>query len=539
MQFPIKSLFNRFFRQLQLYGVKKILKKIVILGIIRIFPGYLYGRWIAENESGSCRESGNAGTGSSFPGQLKISLLVPVWNIERTWLEKAITSVSMQRYQNWELCIVYAGPHDPSVTTLLSRMAGNDQRIRVQNIDTNLGIAGNTNAALEMAGGDFCGFLDQDDELSPDALYEVVDLLNRNPGLDLVYTDHDTIDTAGLRGNPYFKPDYSLPFLLSGNYFLHFVVCRTSLLRQAGGLRAGFEGAQDYDLLLRLAEKIGSDSIGHIRKVLYHWRTLDTSCAQDVSRKPLSSLAGKTALEEYLQRNAINGEVLCLPHNTYRVCFSSPDPSRTSLFLWHHPDDGQIDTPALRTLVQGIRSREIPFTMPESYAAFCTEKHPGYVYDEDVKDALRVVAKDESHDYVVVIQPPLENFSTLSFHTRWLEELVSLHTAFPAGVVGCGAPVFYDVLCSVPHPCGPVFCVRRTLLEKYLESVEAISGFSAFQMDISRFAESAGRENISTPNCLQATRDPITLYEYYHQVPDHRFFTRNMRYYLKPVFIDG
>ncbi|MFA5268533.1 MAG: glycosyltransferase [Methanoregula sp.] len=539
MQFRINSLFNRFFRQLQFYGVKKILKKIGILGIIRISPGFLYRRWIAENERESNPACDTRDRSSSFPFQPKISLLVPVWNTERVWLEKAITSVSIQSYRNWELCIVYAGPHDPSVTSLLSRMADNDKRIRVQNIDTNRGIAGNTNAALGMATGEFCGFLDQDDELSPDALYEVVDLLNRNPGRDLIYTDHDTIDTAGLRRNPYLKPDFSLPFLLSGNYFLHFVVCRTSLLQEAGGLRAGFEGAQDYDLMLRLTEKTGEDSIGHIRKVLYHWRTLDTSCAQDVSRKPLSSLAGKNALDEYLQRNDIRGEVFALPHNTYRVCFTPRDPSRTALFLWQHPDEGQIDTPALRTLMQRICSREIPCAKPESYAAYCPEKHPGYMYDEDVQDALRVLAKDESHDFVVVIQPPLKNSPAMSFHTRWLEELVSLHTVFPAGVVGCGGPVYYDVLCSVPYPCGPVFCVRRPLLEKFLESWGVISGFSAFQMDVSRFAEGAGRENISTPYCLQVMRDPILLYEYYHQVPDHRFFTRNMRYYLKPVFIDG
>lgn len=538
MQLPLKSLFNRFFLQLQFYGVKKFLKKIIIMGIIRISPGFLYRRWIAENERRSDPSVKNEDGSLSFSFRPKISLLVPVWNIERTWLEKAIDSVIRQTYPNWELCIVYAGPHDPCVSSLLSRLAGSEPRIRVQYTDTNQGIAGNTNTALEMAGGEFCGFLDQDDEMSPDALYEVVDFLHRNPGLDLVYTDHDTIDIAGKRRDPYFKPDFSLPFLLSGNYFLHFVVCRTSVLRQAGGLRAGFEGAQDYDLNLRITEKIGGDSVGHIRKILYHWRTLDTSCAKDVSHKPLSSFAGKSALDEYLQRNAIPGEVLPLPHNTYRIRFSPRDLSRPVLFLWRNRDPGQIDPTALRTLMLEISSRKIPCSMPGSYAMFCREKQPGYVYGEEVQDALHVLVKDKSNDFVVVMQPPVKNSPSLYFQSRWLEELLSLHTIFPAGVVGCGAPVFYDVLCSSPYPCGPVFCVRRALLEKYLESRDAPSDFSAFQKDISQFAESAGLWNISTPYSLQVPRDPILLYEYYYLMDDHRFFTRNMRYYLKPVFAD-
>jgi hypothetical protein len=539
MQLSLKSIFNRFFRQLQFYGVKKFLKKILIMGFTRASPGFLYHRWMAENERRSGPSSENTDGYSSFSCQPKISVLVPVWDIEKTWLEKAIASVTSQSYQNWELCIVYAKPHDPSVCALLSRMTGSDQRIRVHYADTNPGIAGNTNTALEMAGGDFCGFLDQDDELSPEALFEVVDLLNRNPGLDLIYTDHDTIDTAGMRKDPYFKPDFSLPFLLSGNYFLHFVVCRTSLLRQAGGLRAGFEGAQDYDLNLRITEKTRGDSIGHIRKVLYHWRTLDTSCAQDVSRKPLSSLAGKSALDEYLQRNAIHGEVLALPHNTYQVCFSPGESWEPLLFLWRDRNDGKTDPPALRALIQWICSQGMPCATPGSYTRFCTEKQPGYVYDGKVQDALQVLVQDQSLNFVIVIQPPRQDSLPLSFHSRWLEELISLHAVFPAGVVGCGAPVFYDVLCSVPYPCGPVFCVRRSLLEKYLKSREVPSGFSAFQKDISRFAEESGQENISTPYCLQITREPIHLNKYYHEVQDHRFFTRNMRYYLKPVFIDG
>lgn len=538
MQLFPKPLFHRFFQQLQFYGVKKILKKIIILGFIRVSPGSLYHRWIRESETESGPSSKNTGGVSSFSCQPKISLLVPVWNIERTWLEKAIASVTGQSYQNWELCIVYAGPHDPLVSALLFRLESDDPRIRVKYVDMNQGIAGNTNTALEMATGEFSGFLDQDDELSPGALSEIADLLNRNPGLDLVYSDHDIIDTAGKRKDPYFKPDFSLPFLLSGNYFLHFVLCRTALLRQAGGLRAGFEGAQDYDLNLRLTEIIRSDSIGHIRKVLYHWRALDTSCAADVSRKPLSSRAGKTALGEYLQRKALEGEVISLPHNTYRICFPVRAPSQTLLFLWHNPDENDQDPAALRTLIPWISSRKTPFLVPGSCAALCTERQPGDLYHGAVQDALRIQAKNRNLDFVVVLQEPLKHSPPPSFHPRWLEELVSLHAVFPAGVVGCGAPVFQDVLCCVPYPCGPVFCVRRTLLEKYLDSREVPQGFSAFQRDIADFAERAGLDNIATPYCLQVTREPEILYQYYHPIRDHRFFTRNMRYYLKLVFAE-
>lgn len=539
MQKKVLYLINSLIREVKIYGMKRTIKKFLFFRLFHFSDDFWYYRWIAGNERINGFFFKKKKDYSIFSIQPKISILMPVWRTDPRWLEKAIISVTCQSYRNWELCIVYAGPHDPAVCELLSRVAGSDQRVRLKYIDKNEGISGNTNFALEMASGEFTGFLDQDDELAPDALYKVVDHLNRHNGINLIYSDHDIIDTTGRRKNPYFKPDFSLPFLFSGNYFLHFVICKTAILQQIGGIRAGFEGAQDYDLNLRLIENISRESISHIGKVLYHWRSLATSCALDVSRKPLSSQAGKSALEDYLKRNNIHGDVIPLPFNTYRVRFSPVD-SRAEilLFLWPDQAEGSGDRQAVRKLVEWIDSQKIPCVMPGQYAASCTKIRPGICYEGEIRNALIAAVRDYSPDFVIVVQEPPGNSLPVSLSDRWIDELVGLYSVFPAGVVGCGAPVFHDVLCSVPFPCGPLFCVRRSLLEEYLDSGGGVSDFPGFQRDISRFAEESGFENISTPFCMQVRRDPDLLFDYYHHVKEHRFFTSNMRYYLKLVFFD-
>jgi|GEM_PF-4811465 len=525
--------------ELKKFGFKRTLKKLLFFRVFHFSNDFWYHHWISKNERNPGWYFWKKEDFSSFSYRPKISILMPVWNIDPLWLKMAIRSVSFQSYQNWELCIVYAGPHDPSVCELLSRAKKSDQRIRLKYIDVNEGISGNTNKALEMASGEFTGFLDQDDELAPFALKEVVDLLNRNKSLNLIYSDHDIIDTTGKRRDPYFKPDFSLPLLFSGNFLLHFVVCRTSILRKIGGIREGFEGAQEYDLNLRLTEIISRESISHIRKILYHWRCLETSCALNVSKKPLSSHAGKLALEQYLKRNNIQGEVIPLPHNAYRVRFSPfNSPNCILLFLWRDVDDEMDDPKGIREVMEWIRSQAIPCIIPETYGALCRELHPVMYYKGKACHALSMIKMNHDTEFVIVVHLPQEHYSPMAFNDHWLDELVNLYSVFSAGVVGCGAPVFHNVLCSVPFPCGPLFCVKRLLLEKYLNSRDIIPDFPGFQKDISRFAEEEGLENISTPFCIQVLRDPILLYDYYHPVKDHQFFTRNMRYYLKPVFFE-
>jgi GT2 family glycosyltransferase len=246
-----------------------------------------------------------------------ITIIIPVYNTEEVWLRRAIESVQAQVYQNWEMCVVNDASPKNHVMPILDEYARSDQRIRVKHVLENRGIAGASSEALAMAMGEFIGLLDHDDEITPDALWEVARRLNENPQLDLVYSDEDKLTADGARVEPFFKPDWSPDLLLSMNYITHFALFRRSLLEAIGGFRCGYEGAQDYDLLLRATEK--TNRIAHVPKILYHWRMGDTSSASSASAKPLASERGRRAIEDALKRRGHEASVEILAPGRYRA----------------------------------------------------------------------------------------------------------------------------------------------------------------------------------------------------------------------------
>ena len=241
-----------------------------------------------------------------FKYKPKISLILPVYDVEKKWLKKAVQSVFDQIYENWELCIVDDASSQKYIKRLLTKYKDNE-RINIKFLAKNQGIAGASNEALAIAQGEFVGFLDHDDQLSKDALFEVVQLLNKYPQADLIYSDEDKIDLKGKRFQPFFKPDYSPDLLLSFNYICHFLVCRRKILRQINGFQKGLEGSQDYDLVLRLTEK--TDEIYHIPKVLYHWRQIKGSTSVDHKEKAAHIKNSIKAIQEALKRRGIGGSV--------------------------------------------------------------------------------------------------------------------------------------------------------------------------------------------------------------------------------------
>lgn len=264
-----------------------------------------YQVWISNNENWDAeaiqKEIQN------FKYQPKISILMPVYNVEQNWLEKCIQSVQNQFYPNWELCMADDCSTDESVRPTLEKYAQSDERIKVVFRSENGHISRATNSALEIATGEFVALLDNDDELAPIAFYEVVKALNENPELDLIYSDEDKIDMQGNRFDPAFKPDWSPDLLLGTNYISHLGVYRRSIMNEIGGFRPGFEGSQDYDLVLRFTEKTTAQRIHHIPKVLYYWRILPTSTAADQSTKGYAFEAGLKAVQEALVRRGIKG----------------------------------------------------------------------------------------------------------------------------------------------------------------------------------------------------------------------------------------
>ena len=238
-----------------------------------------YAAWIAANEPNASELERQRQHGFAYSP--RISIITPVFNPPPHVLREAIASVQAQTYSNWEWCLA-DGSTDDEVRALIEAAARGDGRIRVRFLASNLGIAGNSNEALRMATGEFVLLFDHDDALAPFALHEIVSRLNEDPQLDIVYFDEDKISPDGaMRLQPMFKPTrWSPEFMLSANYLMHAAV-RRALIERVGGFDPATEGAQDWDLLLRCTER--TDRIGHVAKVLYHWRMLPSSAATGVA----------------------------------------------------------------------------------------------------------------------------------------------------------------------------------------------------------------------------------------------------------------
>ena len=235
-----------------------------------------------------------------FSYEPKISIVIPLFNTPEKYLKELIDSVVAQSYGNWELCLA-DGSTSPKTGAYVKKHYGGENRIVYRKIEENLGIAGNTNFAISMGTGEFMMFCDHDDVVAPNALFECVKAINENPKTDIVYTDEDLINSDGtIHSSPRFKPDFNFDFLRSINYICHIFMVRKSLIDRVGMLRKEYDGAQDYDFILRCCEQ--TEHIAHVPKVLYHWRAHDNSTAGNPESKQYAVDAGKRALEEHYRR---------------------------------------------------------------------------------------------------------------------------------------------------------------------------------------------------------------------------------------------
>lgn len=242
-----------------------------------------------------------------FSWQPTISIIMPVYNTPANYLQQAIDSVLAQAYPHWQLCIADDASTQPQVRATLERYAAIDTRICVAYRSENGHISRASNTALDLAEGEFVALMDHDDLLTPDALFEVVRTLNDCPDADMIYSDEDKVDENNQLKDPFFKPDWCPESFLSRMYTCHLGVYRRQIAEDIGGFRAGFEGAQDYDFVLRFTEKC--DRIVHIPKILYHWRSHPESTASRLASKSYATTAAAKALTEALQRRGEPGIV--------------------------------------------------------------------------------------------------------------------------------------------------------------------------------------------------------------------------------------
>lgn len=265
-----------------------------------------YQKWLqqrrpTEGDLAAARE-----TARTFSYRPLISIITPVFNTPGPWLHEAIDSVLQQAYENWQLLLIDDGSTNAETLELLATVESRDPRIVLVRRESTGGISAASNSGLEQARGEWIGLLDHDDILEPDTLFEVVNYLQTNPNTDLIFSDEDKITEEGLAA-PQLKPDWSPDFLLSYNYLCHFTTIRREVVEKAGRFRPEFDGAQDYDLFLRVSEL--TTRIHHLPRILYHWRRSDTSTSDNIRRKPQALEAGRRAVESHLERRGERGHV--------------------------------------------------------------------------------------------------------------------------------------------------------------------------------------------------------------------------------------
>jgi GT2 family glycosyltransferase len=418
-------------------------------------PERSYEDWIFRHERlGEADLADLSRRGGALAHRPRISILMPTYNTPEEVLVQAIESVLAQTYDNWELCIADDASTAPQVGNILRRFQQADPRIKTVFRDVNGGISLASNSALELATGAWVAMLDHDDILAPHALFHVVATINNHPDVQMIYSDEDKIDQQGQRYDPCFKPDFSLELFRSQNYLNHFTAYRKQLIEAVGGWRAGFEGSQDYDLNLRIIERIKSNAVRHIPEVLYHWRAIRGSTAFAESEKSYASHAGFRALKEHVERLQLPAKIEHIPGvpahiPIYRLRFAVPKPHPLVSIVVPTRDHAQL----LRTCVSTILDRTAyqPFellivdngSVEEAALALLGEmkKDPRvrvlpYPHPFNYAAVNNFAARQAEGDILALVNNDIEVISH-----DWLDEMVAW-AAQPE--VGCvGAKLYY------------------------------------------------------------------------------------------------
>ena len=280
-----------------------------------------YKKWIQKNELPHDELKKELGSRNLKTSPL-ISIVTPVFNPPHSIFLSTIKSVLEQVYENWEFCIVN-GSTDPEIKEILEKFSKSEPRIKIKHVQ-NEGISENTNKAISMTEGEFIVLFDHDDLLSPAALYEIAKIIDENDSIDFIYSDSDKISEEGIRFEPFFKPDWSPATMLSVNYVAHLCCFRKKLLESIGEFKKEVEGAQDWDVILRISEKCRQ--IYHIQKILYHWRVTQTSTASSMDTKPFASNSQIIAVTNHLKRKGANCYVIHEPSNYLHCKIQSEEP---------------------------------------------------------------------------------------------------------------------------------------------------------------------------------------------------------------------
>ena len=442
----VHSIFSPKYIKEQIQSIKKVgwkatyheMKRYMVMGTLAE-PENIYEKWIELNEPKE--EDLQKQRETKFAIQPKISIIIPMYHTPIKFFEELVDSLIGQTYSNWELCLADGSEEEDSN---LKPIYSKDSRIKYKFIGENKGIAGNTNAALGLATGDFIALLDHDDLLPKFSLYEIVKCINKNSDVDFIYTDEDKFEElGGKRYDPYFKSDFGPDTLRANNFICHFSIFRKDLMEKLEGFRSEFDGAQDYDIILRMSEN--AQHILHIPKILYHWRVHELSTAKaGAHAKPYAYEAGKKAVQAHIDRLGLKGTVeQGKTIGTYKVNYDIIGNPKVSILI---PNKDYIGT--LKVCLKSLKK-----TTYKNYEIIIiennsTEKETIEYYKKiDGKDNIKVVyypekvfnysaiinfgVKNSTGDYIIQL-----NNDTELLTPDWLQEMLGFAQREDVGAVG-------------------------------------------------------------------------------------------------------
>ena len=383
-----------------------------------------------------------------FEKEPLISIVIPLYNTPEVYLKAMIDSILAQTYQNFEVCLA-DGSKGNGTGDSIRRLYGGEEKLHYKKLSENKGISGNTNEALAMASGEYILLADHDDLLSSDALYEIVEEINDHQDADIIYTDEDKVDMEGEHYfDPHFKPDFNLYMLRTSNYICHIFVVKRDIARAVGGFCSEYDGAQDYDFILKCTEQ--AKGIYHVPKILYHWRCHTDSTASNPESKMYAWEAGKKALESHYGRLGIHASVeLADLFGRYRTRWQIQGSPLVSIVI---PNKDHLEDleKCLRSIYHKSSYRHFEVLVvennsedPRTFALYkdLPRKYPGtrvlkWEGDFNYSSINNFAAKEAKGQYLLLL-----NNDTEVMEPHWIEEMLGICQQSDVGAVG--AKLFY------------------------------------------------------------------------------------------------
>ena len=440
---------GQIFKRLTPYNIKKGIRYLKHYGVRGFYARLLerfeereveYQEWYEKNKPSE--EELARQRKKKWKEPVTISVLVPTYRTPEDFLRQMIESVLNQTYPYLELCIADGSGENISVEKVVKEYQAKDQRVRYQRLEKNEGIAGNTNAAIRMATGDYLALFDHDDLLSPNALFEVASTIEKDKA-DVVYTDEDKV-TSDLKEHfqPHFKPDFNPDLLCSNNYICHLFVVKRSLALKLGGQDPAYDGAQDYDFIFRCTEE--AEKIVHIAKILYHWRVHQASTADNPTSKMYAFDAGKRAIEAHLQRIGAKAEVSHTKDlGFYRVKYQVQGNPKVSIVI-PNKDEKETLKKCLESIWQKTTYSNYEIILVENNST--TREIRDYYQELDGKNGVRVVYWDKEFNYSAINNFGISyakgeyilclNNDITVISPEWMEELLANCQRPEVGIVG-------------------------------------------------------------------------------------------------------